>query len=146
MTRHHRQLATALAILAFMGAQAAHAADAPATGTRATERPIYGSQMMTDKERTTYRAKMWAAQSDEERDRIRAEHHAEMKQRAQAQGRAMPDEPPARRGMRAGRQQMWNAPCDAASGVPAASAPCDDSRPRHMRRYQRGSGPMAPKP
>jgi len=60
---------------------------------------IYGSQLMTQKERTEYRARMRAAKSDEERERIRNEHHEQMMARAKERGVTLPDEPPARGGM-----------------------------------------------
>lgn len=61
----------------------------------AAEAPMYGSQLMSEQERTTLRARMWAAQSDAERERIRTEHHEEMRKRAQAQGVTLPETPPA---------------------------------------------------
>lgn len=61
---------------------------------------IYGSQLMTPQERAEYRARMRAAKTAEERERIRNEHHEQIKQRAKARGRTLPDQPPARgRGM-----------------------------------------------
>jgi hypothetical protein len=63
-----------------------------------SDRDIYGSQMMTRQERNAYRQKMQAAKTLEERERIRTEHHEQMKQRAQARGITLPDEPPAGRG------------------------------------------------
>lgn len=56
---------------------------------------IYGSQLMTQQERTAYRAKMRAAKTQEERERIRAEHHEQMKMRAKEKGVTLPDMPPA---------------------------------------------------
>ncbi len=55
---------------------------------------IYGSQLMTPAERTEYRTRMLAAASDVEREKIRAEHHAEMQKRAKARGIKLPDAPP----------------------------------------------------
>ena len=52
---------------------------------------IYGSQLMTPAERTEYRTRMLAAASDTEREKIRAEHHAEMQKRAKARGMKLPD-------------------------------------------------------
>lgn len=61
---------------------------------------IYGSQLMTQQERNEFHAKMRAAKSAEEREKIRSEHHERMKERAKAKGVTLPDEPPARgRGM-----------------------------------------------
>ena len=59
---------------------------------------IYGSQLMSPKERDEYRAKMHAAKTPEEREQIRKEHHALMQKRAKAKGITLPDEPPARGG------------------------------------------------
>jgi hypothetical protein len=56
---------------------------------------IYGSELMTKEERAEYRAKMRAAKTKEEREKIRKEHHERMKERAKAQGVTLPDEPPA---------------------------------------------------
>ena len=56
---------------------------------------IYGSQFMTRQERVEYRAKLRAAKTAEERERIRNEHHEQMKERAKARGVMLPDEPPA---------------------------------------------------
>lgn len=57
---------------------------------------IYGSQLMTEQERSIYRARMWAAESDEARAAIRAEHHEQMQARAQERGLSLPEVPPAR--------------------------------------------------
>jgi hypothetical protein len=62
------------------------------------DRDIYGSQMMTRAERDEYRQKMRGAATAEERERVRAEHHEQMKERAQARGITLPDEPRAGRG------------------------------------------------
>lgn len=62
--------------------------------TQEREQDIYGSQMMTKEEREQYRAKMRAAKNAEERERIRKEHHEQMKERAKAHGMTLPDEPP----------------------------------------------------
>lgn len=57
---------------------------------------IYGSQMMTQQERSEYQAKMRAAKTAEEREQIRQQHHEEMQARAKERGMTLPDEPPAR--------------------------------------------------
>ena len=57
---------------------------------------IYGSQLMTPQERAEYRSRMQAAKTAEERERIRNEHHEQMKVRARERGVSIPDEPPAR--------------------------------------------------
>jgi hypothetical protein len=70
------------------------------TGTREmvqeqVQEQVYGSRLMTPEERNEYQTRMRAAASEEERERIRAEHHERMKIRAQEQGLSLPDEPPA---------------------------------------------------
>ena len=60
---------------------------------------IYGSQLMTKEERMEYRKKQLNAKTAEERQQLRQEHHAMMKERARAQGKTLPDEPPAAGGM-----------------------------------------------
>ena len=56
---------------------------------------VYGSQLMTQEERGAYRAKMRAAKTQEEREKVRAEHHEQMKARAKERGVTLPDAPPA---------------------------------------------------
>jgi hypothetical protein len=60
--------------------------------------PIYGRELMTDAEVARQRERMRAAGSEEERARIRAEHHAEMRRRATERGVDLPEAPPAGRG------------------------------------------------
>lgn len=57
---------------------------------------IYGSQLMTQKERNEYHAKMRAAKTAQEREQIRLEHHQQMQERAKERGVTLPDEPPMR--------------------------------------------------
>lgn len=59
---------------------------------------VYGSQLMTQQERTEYRAKMLSAKTIQERERIREEHHEMMKERARSRGLELPDEPPILKG------------------------------------------------
>ncbi len=54
---------------------------------------IYGSQLMTPAERDEYRARLRAATTSDERNRIRAEHHEQMMLRAKERGVTLPDEP-----------------------------------------------------
>ena len=67
-----------------------HAAD-PASAD------LFGSQMMTEQERVEQRERMRNARTQEERERVRAEHHERMKVRAKERGITLPDEPPMRR-------------------------------------------------
>lgn len=60
--------------------------------------PIYGQQLMTQEEIQAHRNKMRSAKTLEERERIRYEHHEQMKIRAKEKGVVLPDEPPAERG------------------------------------------------
>lgn len=70
----------------------------PPAGTR---RRVYGHDLMTREEAAQQRARMRAARTDEERARIRAEHHAEMQKRAAARGLELmpPGSGPGRGGM-----------------------------------------------
>ena len=90
-------LATALSLPTGF-ALAADPEPAPAKAQTPEPEPIYGSQLMTQQERAEYRAKMSAAETVEEQEQIRKEHHEQMKERAQARGVTLPDEPPARGG------------------------------------------------
>jgi hypothetical protein len=86
--------ALAIALLLFPGLTSA-ADQGPAHETAQTqkEEQIYGSQLMTQEERTEYHAKMRAAKTAEEREQIREEHHERMKDRAKERGVTLPDEP-----------------------------------------------------
>ena len=59
---------------------------------------IYGSQLMTQQERTEYHAKMRTAKTTQEREQIRKEHHEQIQERAKERGVTLPDEPPGRGG------------------------------------------------
>ena len=67
------------------------------TQTKDQER-IYGSELMTDKERNAYRDRMRSAKTEQEREKIRAEHHDRMLARAKERGVKIPDEPPVKGG------------------------------------------------
>src|SRR5690606_17461463 len=64
----------------------------------ADDAPIFGAQIMTEQERMEHRDRMRAARTLEERERVRAEHHEQMLERARERGVTLPDEPPARGG------------------------------------------------
>lgn len=70
------------------------------TTEQAQER-VYGSDLMTQKERVEYHNRMRALKTDQEREAFRMEHHKKMQERAQVQGKTLPDMPPA--GMGAGQ-------------------------------------------
>lgn len=63
---------------------------------------IYGWELMTPRERHEYQMKMRSLKTQRERERLRREHHEQMKIRAKKLGKTLPDEPPAR-GMGAGQ-------------------------------------------
>lgn len=63
---------------------------------------IYGSQLMTERERSEYHSRIRSAETNEEREQIRKEHHQVMQERAKGQGVALPDLPPPRGGMGGG--------------------------------------------
>lgn len=55
---------------------------------------IYGSQIMTEKERNEHPEKMHSAKTEQEQNRIRHENHERMKERADQQGKTLPGEMP----------------------------------------------------
>ncbi|HET6804995.1 MAG TPA: hypothetical protein VFH59_06060 [Frateuria sp.] len=59
---------------------------------------MYGWQLMTPAERTTYREKMRTLKTRREREALRTQHHQEMQQRARDRGVQLPDMPPRRGG------------------------------------------------
>ncbi len=91
-------------------------ASLPATvSAQSQDEPIYGRQLMTEQERSEYRNQMRSAKTQEEREKIRAQHHEEIKARAKSRGVTLPDDP-APKGMGYGR------------GGPAGKGP--DGKPR----------------
>ena len=59
---------------------------------------IYGSELMTQQERNEYQNQMRQLNTEQERTKFRAQHHEQMKQRAKAQGKTLPDDVPAKHG------------------------------------------------
>ena len=53
---------------------------------------IYGSQLMSDPERSAYQTKMRSLKTDQAREAFRLEHHEEMKIRATARCVTLPNE------------------------------------------------------
>lgn len=96
---NRKLLGTAAALLLIAGS--AMAAEQGAARDRSMTQGGPGRAMMTDQERDEQRAKMRGAASGEEREKIRAEHHQKMKQRAEERGETLPDAP--RQGMGGGR-------------------------------------------
>lgn len=87
-------LISAMASSLLLAFSPGFAADPPAQ--KQAQEQVYGSQLMTEQERSAYQSKMRAAKTNEEREQIRAQHHKEMQVRAKQQGVTLPDEPPAR--------------------------------------------------
>ncbi len=85
-----RTLTSRRAMLLGVGAALLGAIALPAQA----QQQIYGSQLMTRRERIEYRARMRAAKTARERERIRAEHHRQMQERARERGFKLPDTPP----------------------------------------------------
>jgi uncharacterized membrane protein YgcG len=87
---------TSIALIVLAIPLAGMVSVAGAQTTTQTQQRIYGSQMMTQQEMNEYRERMRLAKTEEERERIRADHHARMSERAKARGITLPDEPPAK--------------------------------------------------
>lgn len=68
------------------------------TQLQAQPRQRLGKELMSPEERAAQRNRMREATTAEERERLREEHHEQMKARAQEQGVSLPDSPPARQG------------------------------------------------
>ena len=71
----------------------------------ADDAPIFGAQLMTQQERLEYRDRMRAARTQEERERIRNQHHEQMQVRAKERGATLPAVPPMPGGMGPGGGQ-----------------------------------------
>ena len=68
--------------------------------TRATEQiqdreRVYGSELMTQQERLEYHNRMRLLKTEQELQAFQLEHHKLMQERARAQGKNLPDMPPA---------------------------------------------------
>jgi hypothetical protein len=104
MMKHASTLIFSLGMALGIPAQAMAQAQ-PGEQTRSTPQVqaqdnerIYGYELMTPQERADYQSRMRAAKTKQEREAIRLEHHKKMQERAKAQGKTLPDTPPANRG------------------------------------------------
>ncbi|OGR17803.1 MAG: hypothetical protein A2X81_02640 [Desulfobacterales bacterium GWB2_56_26] len=88
-------LAIALSLHAGFALSAADPAPVTKNAQTQAQDQIYGSQLMTLQERTEFRARMQAANTVEEQERLRNEHHKAMQERAASRGITLPDQPPA---------------------------------------------------
>lgn len=87
-----------LGIAAPVAAQTQSREQAESQVQKQEQERIYGSELMTPRERSEYQARMRAAKTEQERNNLRLQHHKEMQERARAQGKTLPDMPPADRG------------------------------------------------
>jgi hypothetical protein len=94
----------AMGVLLTLGSALAQNQDQSRAQQQIRDRDIYGYQMMTSQERNEYRNRMRTATTAEERERVRAEHHAQMLARAKERGMKLPQEPPAGMGPRGAGQ------------------------------------------
>jgi len=62
-------------------------------GVTTPAEPIFGREMMTEQEMAEQRARMRAAKTPEERERVRQEHHQQMVERAKQRGIDLPEQP-----------------------------------------------------
>jgi len=97
-----QQVPAAIAVVATLSLSAMLALTTPVLA-QSNDQPVYGSQLMTDQERQAHRSRMRNAESPEELERIRAEHHGQMQMRAKEQGVTLPEMP--RQGMQQGQGQ-----------------------------------------
>ena len=99
-----QQVPAAIAVVATLSLSAMLALTTPVLA-QSNDQPVYGSQLMTDQERQAHRSRMRNAESPEELERIRAEHHGQMQMRAKEQGVTLPQMPRQGQGMQQGRGQ-----------------------------------------
>jgi hypothetical protein len=81
------------AVIVIVSATAWSSVGVHAQDQTQTQTQVYGSQLMTDAERTAYQTKMRALKTTAERDAFRLEHHDQMKARAAEKGVTLPDAP-----------------------------------------------------
>jgi len=79
--------------LAVIATAAVTSVSVQAQDPATTQAQVYGSQLMTDAERTAYQTKMRTLKTTAEKDAFRTEHHELMKVRAAEKGVTLPDAP-----------------------------------------------------
>ena len=82
MRRSSLTLAAAAILLSMLGAQPAHAEEAP-------REYIYGAELMTPQERDAYRQGLQQAPTDEARGQYRHRHRQQLQKRAQQRGKQL---------------------------------------------------------
>jgi predicted secreted protein len=80
-------------LLALIAAATVTSVRVQAQDPATTQAQVYGSQLMTDAERTAYQTKMRTLKTTAEKDAFRTEHHELMKVRAAEKGVTLPDAP-----------------------------------------------------
>lgn len=83
-----------VAALTLSAVVMAYTVGVQAQDTTSSLTPIYGSQLMSDPERSAYQTKMRSLKTDQAREAFRLEHHEAMKIRAAARGVTLPNDPP----------------------------------------------------
>ena len=101
---------------------------AGSSGVTPPAEPIFGREMMTEQEMTEQRARMRAAKTSEERERLRQEHHQKMVERAKQRAVTLPEQPmggpPASAGRGMGMEPgMGPGPPGKGAGMGAGKAP-----------------------
>ena len=92
----------------MLGAAALAALPVRTHAQQAAKRPLWGQEMLSEQERNRFHLEMRNARSEQERLRIREEHQALIRQRAQERGVEVP--PGAGRGMGQGMGQGMHSP------------------------------------
>jgi len=98
MMKHVSMLTLSLCLAMGISAQAVAQTQTQSQTTQQTQERIYGYELMTPQERNEYQDRMRATKTEQEREALRLEHHKQMQERAKAQGKTLPDAPPADRG------------------------------------------------
>ena len=80
-------------LLALIAAATVTSVRVQAQDPATTQAQVYGSQLMTDAERTAFQTKMRTLKTTAEKDAFRTEHHELMKVRAAEKGVTLPDAP-----------------------------------------------------
>ncbi len=94
MKTHADSTAKLVAALTLSAVVMAYTVGVQAQDKSSSLMPIYGSQLMSDPERSAYQTKMRALKTEQAREAFRLEHHEAMKIRAAARGVTLPNDPP----------------------------------------------------
>jgi hypothetical protein len=93
--------ATIVGVIAFAGLSAsgddpesAGAGAAPTAQQAPREEPIFGHQLMSKQEMTAYHARLKAAKTPQQREKVVQDHHARMTEIAKKRGITLRERPP----------------------------------------------------